>query len=153
MNFQQHDQESLYEAYERFKLLKRKYPNHIIDDMEQMQIFTGGKKMQHMMLLDASVGGSIKNKTDEEVKELIEQMCQNEYNTTNERCTKMAGMVDIDNETAYKVEIELLRRKLAEKFLPQANVSKVQEVCDFCHENHPSGQKMDSLGLLLLELL
>ncbi|MCI17248.1 hypothetical protein A2U01_0038395 [Trifolium medium] len=72
MNFQQRDQESLYEAYERFKLLKRKCPNHNIDVMEQMQIFTGGMKMQHRMLLDASVGGSIKNKSDEEVKELIE---------------------------------------------------------------------------------
>jgi hypothetical protein len=29
-----------------------------------------------MMLLDASAGGSIKNKTNEEVKELVEQMCQ-----------------------------------------------------------------------------
>ncbi|PNX78398.1 hypothetical protein L195_g034376 [Trifolium pratense] len=96
MNFQQHDQEFLYEAYERFKLLNRKCPNHNIDAMEQMQIFTGGMKMQHRMLRDASTGGSIKNKTDEEVKELIEQMCQNEYNTNNERSIKTAGMIDID---------------------------------------------------------
>jgi hypothetical protein len=45
LNFKQHDQESLYEAYERFKLLKRKCPNHNIDVMEQMQIFTGDMKM------------------------------------------------------------------------------------------------------------
>ncbi|MCI35281.1 hypothetical protein A2U01_0056502, partial [Trifolium medium] len=36
MNFQQHEAETLGEAYERFKLLKRKCPNHNIDAMEQM---------------------------------------------------------------------------------------------------------------------
>ncbi|MCI84717.1 hypothetical protein A2U01_0105995, partial [Trifolium medium] len=48
--------------------------------MELMQIFTGGMIIQHRMHLDASAGGSINSKTTEEVKELIEQMCQNEYN-------------------------------------------------------------------------
>ncbi|MCH94727.1 retrotransposon gag protein, partial [Trifolium medium] len=86
-NFQQHDHESLYEAYERFKLLKRKCPNHNIDAMDQMQIFTGGMKIQHRMLLDVSAGRSIKNKTGEEVKELIEKICQNEYNNNNNNNT------------------------------------------------------------------
>ncbi|MCI97596.1 hypothetical protein A2U01_0118897, partial [Trifolium medium] len=59
--------------------------------MEQMQIFTGGMKIQHRMHLDASADGSIKIKTGEEVKELIEQMCQNEYNMNNERSTRTPG--------------------------------------------------------------
>jgi hypothetical protein len=46
LNFKQHDTKSLYEACERFKLLKRKCPNHNTDVMEQMKIFSGGMKMQ-----------------------------------------------------------------------------------------------------------
>ncbi|MCI10457.1 hypothetical protein A2U01_0031550, partial [Trifolium medium] len=33
-----------------------------------MQIFTGGIKMQHRILLDASAGGAIKMKTYEEIE-------------------------------------------------------------------------------------
>ncbi|MCI68986.1 hypothetical protein A2U01_0090247, partial [Trifolium medium] len=45
---------------------------------------------QHRTHLDTSAGGSINAKTTEEVKELIEQMCQNEYNMSNKRTTKPA---------------------------------------------------------------
>jgi hypothetical protein len=40
--------------------------------MEQMQLFTAGVKMQHRMILDASAGGSIKIKTHDETKDLVE---------------------------------------------------------------------------------
>ncbi|MCI55060.1 hypothetical protein A2U01_0076310, partial [Trifolium medium] len=85
----------------------RKCPNHNIDDMEHMQILTGGMKIQHRMHLDASAGGSITLKTDEEVKELIEQMCQNEYNMNNEKSTKTPGVLQLDKETAYLKEIDV----------------------------------------------
>ncbi|MCI56472.1 hypothetical protein A2U01_0077723, partial [Trifolium medium] len=39
-------------------------------------------------------------------------MCQNEYNMSNERSTKPAGMLQLDKETAYQKEIDLLKRKL-----------------------------------------
>ncbi|PNX99890.1 hypothetical protein L195_g023161 [Trifolium pratense] len=101
MNFKQHDNETLGEAYERFNLQKRKCPNHSLDLMELMQIFTGGMRTQHRMHLDASTGGSINAKTAEEVKELIEQICQNEYNMSNERTSKPDGMLQLDKETSY----------------------------------------------------
>jgi hypothetical protein len=52
-----------------------------------------------VILLDALAGGSIKNKTHEEIKELIKQMFQNEYNTNNDRETKQAEMLEVDKET------------------------------------------------------
>jgi hypothetical protein len=125
--FKEHDQESLYEAYERFKILKRKCSyvkkkrkcsNHnVLHGMEQILIFTGGMMMQHKMILDTSTGCSIENKMHEEVKELIEQMFQNQYNTSNEREPKQDELLEVDKETAYKVEIELLKRKLPRKSL------------------------------------
>ncbi|MCI38288.1 hypothetical protein A2U01_0059516, partial [Trifolium medium] len=40
LNFQQHKKESLYQSHERFKLLKRRCPNHQICAAELMHIFT-----------------------------------------------------------------------------------------------------------------
>ncbi|MCI61588.1 hypothetical protein A2U01_0082845, partial [Trifolium medium] len=62
-------------------------------------------------------------------------MCQNEYNMSNERTSKPAGVLQLDKETAYQKEIELLKRKL-EKAALGADVKRVQEICDFCQENH-----------------
>ena len=67
------------------------------------------------MILDASAGGSIKVKTYAETKDLVEQMCQNEYNMSHDRNEKTRGVLKVDQEIAYKVEIELLRRQLADK--------------------------------------
>ncbi|MCI89736.1 hypothetical protein A2U01_0111025, partial [Trifolium medium] len=57
---------------------------------------------------------------------------------SNERSTKPVGKLQLDKETAYQKEIELLKRKL-EKVSLGAEVKKIQEVCDFCQENHPNG--------------
>jgi hypothetical protein len=57
----------------------KRCPPHGFDILEQMQIFTHGMNVQTRMLLDASGGGSIREKTDLEVQTLIEIMAQNEY--------------------------------------------------------------------------
>jgi hypothetical protein len=94
------------------------------------------------MILDASAGGSIKIKTHEETKDLVEQMCQNEYNMSHDRNAKIAGVILVDKEVAYIVEIELLKRQLSEieKESKEARVKLAEGVCDFCLEDHPNGQ-------------
>ena len=89
-----------------------------------MQLFTAGMKMQHRMILDSSVGGSIK-----------------EYNMSHDRAKKTPEILKVDQEIAYKVENELLRRQLAdkEKAVKEASVKKVEGVCDFYLEDHPNG--------------
>ncbi|KAK2356637.1 hypothetical protein QL285_093965 [Trifolium repens] len=119
----------------------RRCPNHNISAMEQMQLFTAGMKMRHHMILDASAGGSIKVKTYVENKDLVEQMCQNEYNMSHDRNEKTPGILKVDQEIAYKVEIELLKRQLAEKekAVKEDTVKQVEGVCDFSLEDHPNG--------------
>ncbi|MCI33235.1 hypothetical protein A2U01_0054452, partial [Trifolium medium] len=51
---EQGDAESLYDAWERFKLCLKRCPNHGIDELAQMQHFTQGLRAQTRMLLDAS---------------------------------------------------------------------------------------------------
>ncbi|XP_045830999.1 uncharacterized protein LOC123922316 [Trifolium pratense] len=143
-DFEQGESESLYEAYEHFKLLLRKCPNHSLDNMEQMQIFIRGLRMQSRMLIDASAGGTIRNKNEDEVRQLVENMCMNEYRSKSDR---KRGVITVDTNTALLAQIEILNKKLAAKSLAEVNASQVQEVkCDFCHGPHANGMCSPEAG-------
>jgi hypothetical protein len=92
------------------------------------------------MILYVSADGSIKIKTHEETKGMVEQMCQNEYNMSHDGNEKTAEIIKVDKEVAYKVEIQLLKRQLAEKEKEtnEASVKQVEGVCDFYLEDHPN---------------
>lgn len=62
-HFEQQETESLYDAWERFKLLIHKFPNQNMSNMEQMQNFVKGLQAQVRMLIDASTGGTIRSLT------------------------------------------------------------------------------------------
>lgn len=59
VNFEQQETELLCDSWERFKLLLHRYPNHNMNNMEQMQNFIKGLKIQTRMLLHASARGTI----------------------------------------------------------------------------------------------
>lgn len=48
-SFEQGESETLYDVWGRFRLLLRKCPNPNMDNMEQMQHFTRGLKVQTRM--------------------------------------------------------------------------------------------------------
>lgn len=83
--FEQRDGENLHEAYERFKVILKRCPDHGYDDFSQMQIFCHGLRPNTKMMLDASAGGSMNNKTAKEARELVEAMASNEYLVHNDR--------------------------------------------------------------------
>jgi hypothetical protein len=154
-NFEQGDGESLYDAWERFKLLLKKCPNHGYDDLNQMQMFTQGLRAQTRMLLDASAGGSLKTKDENEAKELVEAIAQNEYRVQNDRgAKKKAGMVELDTQTALLAQTKLMTTQMESlvkhstnsstaQMQTQAQVKKVQEgSCDFCGQPHANGECM-----------
>ncbi|GAU38529.1 hypothetical protein TSUD_148110 [Trifolium subterraneum] len=101
MNFEQGDSETLYDAWECFKLCLKKCTDHGIEELQQMQYFTQGLRTQTRMLLDASAGGSLKNEDEVEAKELVETMAQNEYRAQNDRgAKKKAGILELDTNNA-----------------------------------------------------
>ncbi|MCI85331.1 hypothetical protein A2U01_0106610, partial [Trifolium medium] len=64
-----------------------------------MQMFTQGLRPQTRMLLDASAGGSLKNKDEDQAKELVETMSQNEYRAQNDRgAKKKGGVLELDTQ-------------------------------------------------------
>lgn len=79
--------------------------------MEQMQNCIKGLKSQIRMLLDALAGGTIRQMTKPQVKNLIEKMCMNEYHSKSERSVKLESsgtlksMLTVDTHTALLAQI------------------------------------------------
>jgi hypothetical protein len=106
--FQQEKKESLHQSLERFKLYKRRCPNHMICAAELMHIFVNSMKTKQRMLLDASAGGSIRSKTPTEVEEFIETMCRNEYNKEEDKDDEEVLMGQLE---ASQSEVEKLQEE------------------------------------------
>jgi len=98
-NFKQGESESLYDAWEKFTLILKRCTNHELTENQYLQIFTEGLTHNIRMFLDASVGGSLKNKTDHEVQDLIESIAQNEYRVDAEK--KKRGVYGVSDVTPY----------------------------------------------------
>lgn len=61
--FQQMDDESLYEAWERYKELLRKCPHHGIPHCIQLETFYNGLNAYTRMVVDASANGALLSKS------------------------------------------------------------------------------------------
>ena len=83
--FSQGGAESLNEAWERYKSMLRKCPSNGFDAITQMHIFRNGLQPQPKLLLDATAGGSLMEKTTEEAVEIIERMVRNDHQVQHDR--------------------------------------------------------------------
>ncbi|GJY45653.1 zinc finger, CCHC-type containing protein [Tanacetum coccineum] len=72
--FQQHQGESLSEAWTRFKDLLQKVPHHGIDLWLQIQIFYDHVSIQLKSEIDRAAGGKLRDKNAEESWEIIENL-------------------------------------------------------------------------------
>nr|GEW77135.1 reverse transcriptase domain-containing protein [Tanacetum cinerariifolium] len=72
--FEQKLHESLFEAWERYKLLINRCPNHNMLLVIQIDTFYNGLTLSHRDTINAAAGGNFMQKTPEECYELIENM-------------------------------------------------------------------------------
>jgi len=78
-SFAQRDDESLYEAWERFKDLQRQCLYHGVPDWLLIQTFYNGLDQSQKMFVDATVGGALMGKSIEAAKALLKEMASNNY--------------------------------------------------------------------------
>ncbi|GAU46577.1 hypothetical protein TSUD_402660 [Trifolium subterraneum] len=135
------------------KFKERYFPIHkFLERRNEITTFQQGETEslpQARMLLDASAGGSLRNKVESQARELIENMAQNEYRVQNDRGPKKKpGMLELDTGTALLAgqskmsnSIESLLKIFTNQSASQAQVNAAQGVnCDFCHQNHANGE-------------
>jgi len=75
--FSQSSNESLCEAWERYKSLLRKCPKHGFDDVTQIHMFRGGLQSEPKFILDAAAGDSLMALSPKDAVDIINKMALN----------------------------------------------------------------------------
>ncbi|XP_044436266.1 uncharacterized protein [Triticum aestivum] len=84
-NFVQREGESLYDAWETYKALFRRCPNHGLERWLEMQIFYRGLTSDTRAYVDMAAGGAITNKTLDEAFLLIESIAFHQLQWYNKK--------------------------------------------------------------------
>ncbi|XP_073018256.1 uncharacterized protein [Primulina eburnea] len=113
--FRQTDFEELYEAWERYKELLRKFPNHGFEDWVQIELFYNGLTGKTRGTVDAAAGGTIFAKSPDQAYDLLEQMTINSYQWPSERSgvKRSAGVYAVDPITTLTAQVSALTTQLA----------------------------------------
>ena len=141
-SFTQHELESLYEAWERYKELLRRCPHHGLPDWLQLQTFYNGMTIASRTLVDAAAGGSLMGKKLEDAYDLLEEMAANAYQWPSERnaSKKTLGVHELDVLTTLSSQVAAISKQVS-SLTAQANVIKTPaETCDLCGGPHTSTQ-------------
>ncbi|XP_021731319.1 uncharacterized protein LOC110698228 [Chenopodium quinoa] len=110
--FRQSDDESLYEAWRKFKRLQRQCPHHGIPEWMLIQTFYNGLTHEFRIYIDAASGGSLMTKNPTEAKELIEKMAANDnYHPGGRHSVKKGGKLDVDALTLLTSSVQALTSK------------------------------------------
>ncbi|GJT79403.1 putative reverse transcriptase domain-containing protein [Tanacetum coccineum] len=137
-NFQQEPDEKLYQAWERFKELLMKCPQHYLTEMQEVILFYNGLDVPTRHILDSR--GAIPTKTAADAKTTIQKMVeysQNGFSKIAKFLTELTQknkkyIWDEDQETAF----QLLKQNLCEApilALPEGNDDFVV-YCDASHQ-------------------
>nr|GFA56811.1 hypothetical protein [Tanacetum cinerariifolium] len=88
-NFRQRPNESLFEAWERYKLSIDRCPNHNMLPVTQIDTFYNGLTLRHRDTINAAAGGTFMKRRPEECYDLIENMTahHNDWDTSAQRIT------------------------------------------------------------------
>ncbi|XP_075521563.1 uncharacterized protein LOC142554769 [Primulina tabacum] len=113
--FRQTDFEQLYEAWERYKELLRRCPNHGFEDWVQIELFCNGLNGQTRTTVDAGAGGTIFAKSPSQAYDLLEQMTINSYQWPSERSgvKRTTGVYAVDPITSLTAQVSALTTQIA----------------------------------------
>ena len=100
--FRQKDNESLFEAWERYKDMLRLCPHHGLEEWLIIHTFYNGLLYNTRLTIDAAAGGALMDKPYTEANQLIESMAQNHYQWGSERANveksqTKGGMVEVNS--------------------------------------------------------
>nr|GEU77053.1 reverse transcriptase domain-containing protein [Tanacetum cinerariifolium] len=110
-NFRQRPDELLFEAWERYKLLIDRYPNHNMFPITQIDTFYNGLTLRHHDTINAAAGGTFMKRRPEECYDLIKNMTahQNDWDTSAQRSESSSSIT-----SSFDSKIAALKAEMAE---------------------------------------
>ncbi|XP_073017867.1 uncharacterized protein [Primulina eburnea] len=136
--FSQFEQESLYEAWERYKDLLRRCPHHELPLGLVVQTFYYFFISSNRTMIDAAACGNLLRKTAEEGYELLEEMAASCYHPQSEWNTQRgnAGVHQVTDFSAVTEQLEALNRKI-DSMNVNGTAMRLQEIfCEKCGGEH-----------------
>ena len=151
MSFSHSGNEQLHESWSRYQSLLRKCPHHGYCHWQLVYYFYEGMDYQNKQIIDASCGGSIASKSEEQAYRILEELSQNSFNYTTSSTYDRAN-VSFKKEGIYELvrhadkelrdEVSEIRKKLEKLLSAQTpNPSPKNSVCSFCNsQDHNEAQ-------------
>ncbi|GJZ39250.1 ribonuclease H-like domain-containing protein [Tanacetum coccineum] len=109
-NFQQEPDESLFRAWERFKELLMKCPQHYLTDMQEVILFYNGLDVLTRQILDSK--GAIPSKTATDAKIAIQQMAEYSQKWHNGTSSRTKSTETSDGLAAIQAQLNNLGREI-----------------------------------------
>ncbi|GJT84450.1 reverse transcriptase domain-containing protein [Tanacetum coccineum] len=140
MKFKQKLHESLFEAYERYKLSIDRCPNHNMLLVTQIDTFYNGFTLSHQDTINAAAGGTFMQKTPEECYELIENMTahHNHWDTSATRDETSRNISSTTSTESAEVirQLEMMNKNFVEMTRQTQMVKTVDTKCETCGGHH-----------------
>ncbi|GJS68821.1 reverse transcriptase domain-containing protein [Tanacetum coccineum] len=110
-NFFQRPDESLFEAWERYKLSIDRCPNHNMLPVTQIDTFYNGLTLRHRDTINAAAGGTFMKRRPEECYDLIGNMTahHNDWDTSAQRSESSSSIT-----SSFDPEIVAIKAEMAE---------------------------------------
>ncbi|GJX58489.1 MAK10-like protein [Tanacetum coccineum] len=152
--FQQHQGESLSEAWTRFKDLLQKFPHHGIDLWLQVQIFYDHVNPATRRTIDQSAGGKLRDRNAKESWALLEDLALYDNESWNDPrdFAKLVKAISLPQDVPSTsdrrlIELENQVQRLMEAHLAPKQpiqVNKITSSCEICSGPHDTQYCMEN---------
>ncbi|XP_034217638.1 uncharacterized protein LOC117629223 isoform X2 [Prunus dulcis] len=150
LEIQQLDGEPFHEYWERYKKLLNSYPDHNIPEWHLMHTFYEGLLNLDRMIVDATSGGSLMDKTPKQARETFENVSDNSLQFNYRRSPpKKSEVYEVSTPSHFEAQITNLTNLVKQMMQESSNVccttpSHVNEDC-------PQGAEQQSFNDTMME--
>ena len=135
--FKQLHDESIYDAWERYRELIRKCPHHGLQKWLIIEMFYNGLDQHHKSTIDSAAGGSLMAKNCDEAYDLISEIADNSYQWHSDRSGQVRRPIGASSHesaevTALKAQISGLTNQLKHLSVGAIGTSN----CQVCGDPH-----------------
>nr|GEV13212.1 reverse transcriptase domain-containing protein [Tanacetum cinerariifolium] len=140
INFRERPDESLFEAWEHYKLSIDRCPNHNMLPVTQIDTFYNGLTLKHRDTINAAVGGTFMKRHLEECYDLIENMTahHNDWDTSSQRSESSSSITSSSDQeiVALKAKMAEINKNLMKVLQINQQVNAVTPSCETCGGTH-----------------
>ena len=118
ITFKQGEEESLYNAWERYKKLLKRCPMHGIDQITQMDILYHAMNYSLKGIIDTTCCRAFKRKSAEEADRLIEDLVKRNYRDPSETSgsnnrLRGGGIIELNKTSSIEAKLDALMNKMS----------------------------------------